>query len=196
MIVDYDAELRRRAGRIRLVLTDCDGVLTDTGVYYSATGEELKRFSVRDGMGTELLRLAGIESGIISGEQSAGLERRAEKLMIRRLFTGIRDKDRLMTDILEQTSLTIDQIAYIGDDINDLQVIRRVGENGLTGAPADAMPEVLDAVHHICVATGGHGAFREFADWILSLRRTAGRTTLGYIDLSTTGKGGEWTERQ
>jgi len=164
------AELRARARRLRLVLTDSDGVLTDGGVYYSDRGEALRRFSVRDGMGVERLRIAGIATAIITREQSGCVERRAAKLRLPHLFLGVQDKAAQLPAILAETGLGIEALAYIGDDVNDLGIMAAIGERGLTAAPADAMPELLAACHHRCAARGGHGAFRDFAEWILGLR--------------------------
>jgi 3-deoxy-D-manno-octulosonate 8-phosphate phosphatase (KDO 8-P phosphatase) len=172
-------ELVRRAKEIRLVLTDCDGVLTDAGVYYSDRGEELKRFSMRDGMGVACLRAAGIPTGIITGEESLPVVHRAEKLGVTVLHQGVRDKRTSLMRILEEKRLKAENIAYIGDDINDLSIIHAVNPSGITGAPGDAASIVAETVHYRCKMTGGHGAFREFADWILILRSTpAGRTTV------------------
>ena len=159
-------ELASRALRTKVVLTDCDGVLTDAGVYYSARGEELKRFSVRDGMGVERLRNAGNAVAIVTGERSECVARRADKLGIR-AFLGVKDKGRELDGILAELGFQADTAAYIGDDVNDVAVLERLGAVGLTGAPADAMPSVLELVHHRGLANGGHGAFRGFAEWIL-----------------------------
>lgn len=160
-------ELAARARRVRLVLTDSDGVLTDAGVYYSERGEELRRFSVRDGMGVERLREAGIATAIVTRELTGAVARRAEKLALPHLFAGIHDKAAHLPEILRATGLPLAALAYIGDDVNDLGILAAVGAEGLTGAPADAMPEVLSICHYTCAARGGHGAFREFAEWIL-----------------------------
>ena len=161
----------KRARAIRLVLADCDGVLTDGTVYYSAEGEVLKRFSLRDGMGVERLREAGIATGILTRERSAVVARRAQKLGLPYLFEGVADKLGHLPGILAASGLALAEIAYIGDDVNDLELLREVGREGLTAAPGDAMPEAMAAVHYRCERTGGHGAFREFAEWILALRR-------------------------
>ncbi len=163
-------EIRRRAGQIALVLTDNDGVLTDTGVYYSDAGEMLKRYSVRDGMGMQLLHESGIETGIVSAETSGNLRRRAEKLRVCRLYLGIKDKRSSLAQILRETGLELHQLAYIGDDVNDAGILEAIGTAGLTGAPADAVPSIRRLAHHVCMSPGGHGAFREFADWILNER--------------------------
>lgn len=165
-----EEEAVARARRLKLVLTDCDGVLTDASVYYSDTGETLRRFSVRDGMGVERLREAGIETAIVSRERSKAVEHRAEKLRLPHLFLGISDKAKHLEKILSETGLDSSAFAYIGDDVNDLGILALVGEEGLTGAPADAVPEVLGRVHFRCLSSGGSGAFRDFAEWILKLR--------------------------
>jgi 3-deoxy-D-manno-octulosonate 8-phosphate phosphatase (KDO 8-P phosphatase) len=162
--------LKERAARIRLVLTDSDGVLTDSGVYYSADGESFKRFSIRDGMGVELLRNAGIASAIITSETSQSVRRRAEKLEMPYLYMGIADKQLHLDTIMSQTNLKLDQLAYIGDDVNDLGIIEAIGNAGLTGAPADATHAIKKSVHYCSARKGGNGAFRDFGDWILRLR--------------------------
>ncbi|HET6267804.1 MAG TPA: HAD-IIIA family hydrolase [Acidobacteriota bacterium] len=165
-----EIELKRRARQVRLLLTDCDGVLTDTGVYYSERGEELKRFSIRDGMGVELLRNAGIETGIISGEKSPSLVRRAEKLRISHLYLNTTNKLACLETILRETQLLRRNIAWIGDDVQDVGVLREIGNDGLSGSPFDAITIMKNEAHYVCTARGGHGAFREFADWIIGLR--------------------------
>ena len=167
------AELARRAAAVRLVLTDSDGVLTDTGVYYSERGEELKRFSIRDGMGVERLRNAGIETGIVTGERSPSVLRRAEKLALRHVLLGVKDKLGAVRALCEAEGLTLAEVAFIGDDVNDLEVLGVLTVQGLTAAPADALPSVLGTVIHVCSAPGGHGAFRDFAEWILGHRAAA-----------------------
>src|SRR5882757_9472655 len=110
-------QLKKKAAGIKLLLTDVDGVLTDNGVYYSESGEVMKRFSIRDGMGVERLRkLCGIETGFVTGEVSPSVARRAEKLGITELHLGVKDKLGRLTEILERTQLQWSQIAYIGDD--------------------------------------------------------------------------------
>jgi 3-deoxy-D-manno-octulosonate 8-phosphate phosphatase (KDO 8-P phosphatase) len=165
-------ELTTRAKRLRLVLTDCDGVLTDAGVYYSARGEEMKRFSLRDGMGVERLRDAGIDTAIVTREKAEFALRRAEKLKIR-AHLGIQDKAAALPEILALYGVSAEEVGYIGDDVNDLGCIERLREVGLTGAPADAMPEVARRAHYVTRANAGNGAFREFAEWILSGRTAA-----------------------
>ncbi|MBR9977381.1 MAG: HAD-IIIA family hydrolase [Bacteroidetes bacterium] len=161
---------RRRACRLRLVITDNDGVLTDTGVYYGPEGELVKRYSIRDGMGMERLRMLGVETAIVTGEQSLNLKRRAEKLKLGYLYLGVKDKAAVLARIRQDTGWTNEEIAYIGDDVNDLGIMDIVGESGLTAAPADAMPQVRAVAQYLCAWRGGHGAFRDFAEAIITLR--------------------------
>ena len=161
--------LAKKARKIKLVLTDNDGVLTDTGVYYSDDGEMLKRFSIRDGMGVERLRkILEIETGIITGELSGSVKKRAEKLEIKELHLGVKDKPNLLKQILRENKLKVENIAFIGDDVNDIELINLVG---LTAAPADAMPDVKKIVDYVCEEKGGNGAFREFAELIIALNK-------------------------
>ncbi|MFO7445257.1 MAG: HAD-IIIA family hydrolase [Ignavibacteriaceae bacterium] len=164
---EKNIHLLEKAKRIKLVLTDNDGVLTDTGVYYSERGEEMKRFSIRDGMGVERLRnLLGIPTGIITGELSGSVKKRAEKLKITELFLGAKEKHSLLDEILEKNKIKADNIAYIGDDVNDIELMKLVG---FTASPADAMIDVKDIVDYVCEHKGGNGAFREFAELIIAL---------------------------
>jgi 3-deoxy-D-manno-octulosonate 8-phosphate phosphatase (KDO 8-P phosphatase) len=168
------AEAVARASRIALVISDNDGVMTDGTVYVSASGEEMKAYSVRDGMGVERLRTAGIATAILTREGPALIARRAAKLELGHLWTQVRDKRAHLGRILEETGLGLDRLGYIGDDLNDLEIIAAIGELGLTAAPADAMPRVRESVHYVCTAPGGRGAFRDLAEWLLRLRSTSG----------------------
>ncbi len=162
------SEIFSRARRVKLVLADCDGVLTDGGVYYSERGEEMKRFNIRDGMGVERLRkLAGIETGIITGEDSPSVLRRAEKLLIEECHLESKDKAATVRAILDRRNLTVDELAYIGDDVNDLPAFALAG---LTACPSNADESVKSAAHVILERAGGHGAFRELAEIILRAR--------------------------
>ena len=165
-------EFFRRAKNIRLVLSDNDGVLTDSGVYYSERGEELKRYSIRDGMGVERLETVGIMAGIMTGEASLNLKKRAEKLKIKHLYLGVKDKQARLKGVLSETGLAINEVAYIGEDVNDLGIMRAVAVSGLTACPADATDFVRPVVHYICKADGGHGAFREFAEMLVRLKNS------------------------
>jgi 3-deoxy-D-manno-octulosonate 8-phosphate phosphatase (KDO 8-P phosphatase) len=161
--------LLKKAAQIKLLLTDCDGVLTDAGVYYTAYGEEMKRFNMRDGMGVERLqKLAKVDVGIITGENSLPVARRATKLDISELHLSCKDKTRTLFKILEQNDLRSEQVAYIGDDVNDEEVMKLVG---LSACPADAMEEIRKIADFVCQNKGGHGAFRDFAEFIIQAKQ-------------------------
>jgi 3-deoxy-D-manno-octulosonate 8-phosphate phosphatase (KDO 8-P phosphatase) len=165
----YNENLLETAATVKLLLTDCDGVLTDTGIYYSASGEELKRFSVRDGMGVERLRtIAKVDVGIVSGENSPSLVQRAAKLKITELHCGCKDKAAALLEIMERLELTQQELAFIGDDVNDCEAMRLAG---LSACTADAMEEVKKTALFQCKSFGGHGAFREFAEFIIHAKR-------------------------
>jgi YrbI family 3-deoxy-D-manno-octulosonate 8-phosphate phosphatase len=159
-------EILARAKKIKLLLTDCDGVLTDAGVYYGENGEVLKKFNIRDGMGVERLRkLANIETGIITGELSPSVAKRAEKLKITELHLGIKDKVLVLIQIMSSRNLLPENIAYIGDDVNDIEIMQKVG---LTACPADAISFTKNVADYVCETKGGEGCFREFAELIIA----------------------------
>ena len=149
---------------IKLLLTDCDGVLTDAGVYYGENGEVLKKFNIRDGMGVERLRNRQIATGIITGELSPSVRKRAEKLKITELHMGIKDKLAVLQQILVNRNILPEQIAYIGDDVNDLAVMKAVG---LAVCPSSAVNAVKSECHIILSRKGGDACVREFIDQYL-----------------------------
>ena len=159
------AEVYARARRVKLVLTDCDGVLTDSGVYYSERGEEMKRFNIRDGMGVERLRNHGVQTGIVTGELSPSVVKRAEKLRITELHLGVKDKATRLGDILARLGLQAEEVAFLGDDTNDLEIMNLVG---LAACPGDATTFAHQVAHYACAAAGGHGCFRELAELIIA----------------------------
>ncbi|OQW30923.1 MAG: HAD family hydrolase [Nitrospira sp. SG-bin1] len=144
--------------------TDVDGVLTDAGMYYSESGDEWKKFNTRDGMGIKLLQKAGLITAIVTQERTRLVARRAEKLAIPELHQGVMDKLSVLRDMAMRYSLSLRQIAYIGDDVNDIEALKAAG---LSAAPADALPQVLDVVDYVCRQKGGEGAVRELAEMIL-----------------------------
>lgn len=153
-----------RLKRIRLFATDVDGVLTDAGMYYSESGEELKKFNTRDGMGIKLLQKAGLITAIVTQERTKLVARRGEKLMIPEVHQGVMDKLALVREMAERHSLSMEQVAYIGDDINDLATLKAVG---FSATPADGLPQVAAAVDYVCTKKGGEGAVREIIEMIL-----------------------------
>ena len=150
--------------QIRLFATDVDGVLTDAGMYYAESGDEWKKFNTRDGMGIKLLQKAGIITAIVTQERTKLVARRAEKLTIPELHQGVLDKLSLVREMASRHGLTLSQVAYIGDDINDLETLKAVG---FSATPADGMPQVAAAVDYICQKKGGEGAVREIIEMIL-----------------------------
>ena len=153
---------------IKLFATDVDGVLTDGGMYYAESGDEWKKFNTRDGMGIKLLQRAGVITAIVTQERTKLVARRAEKLTIPELHQGVMDKLSLVRDMSARYGLTLSQVAYIGDDINDLETLKAVG---FSATPADGMPEVAAAVDYICRKKGGEGAVREIIEMILDAQQ-------------------------
>jgi len=158
------AAARARARRVEMILMDVDGTLTDGTLAVLPDGEEVKSYDVRDGLGILLAQLAGLRLGIITGKVSKSLERRAERLRIFEVHQGILDKTRALREILEKQALAPEAVAYIGDDLGDLAVMRSVG---LAAAVADAHPEVRRHAHFICRTPGGRGAVRELIEFVL-----------------------------
>nr|MBI3614430.1 HAD-IIIA family hydrolase [Nitrospirota bacterium] len=152
-----------------MLATDVDGVLTDGGMCYSDSGDEWKRFHVHDGMGIKLLQRAGLLTAVITQEQTKLVARRAEKLAIPEVHQGAYDKLAVLRDIVKRHGFDLSQVAYIGDDVNDLAVLQAVG---FSAAPADAVLAVRKAVHYVCRKKGGEGAVRELADLILTAQET------------------------
>ena len=150
--------------KIKLVITDIDGVWTDGGMYYSENGVESKKFNTRDGMGVERLRNQNIETIICTSENSRIVEHRAKKLKIKKCFVGIKDKGNFIDEFSKHEKIDKKNIAYIGDDLNDINIIKKVG---YSACPKDAFRSIKENVDYICKTEGGKGAFREFAELIL-----------------------------
>ncbi|MDY0211447.1 MAG: HAD-IIIA family hydrolase [Desulfuromonadaceae bacterium] len=156
--------IKEQMQNICLLLLDVDGVMTDGGIAYDNNGVETKRFHVRDGHGLKLLQRAGIEVGIITGRESNVVLKRAAELGITRVFQGAKNKLEPYKQILQDTGLTDAQIAYVGDDLIDLPILRRVG---FAVAVADAVVELRPWVDYVTSVGGGKGAVREVCDLIL-----------------------------
>lgn len=157
-------ELVERARAVRLVVFDVDGVLTDGTLTYGAQGEALKTFHTHDGHGMVLLRLAGIEPAILSARDSEIVRTRMRELGVKHVVQGARDKSAGLDRLLAATGVAEHEVAYIGDDVNDLPVLVRVG---LAACPADAAEEVRRKVHLIARRNGGKGAARELCELVL-----------------------------
>jgi len=153
---------------IKCLITDSDGVLTDGGMYYSESGDELKKFNTKDGMGFCLLREVGIITGIITGENVEMVRRRAEKMKLDKVYLGVADKMKALDEICAKYKLKYEEIAYIGDDINDMEVIKTVG---FGCAVRDGMQCVKSAADYVTDAKGGRGAVREVVELILNAKK-------------------------
>jgi YrbI family 3-deoxy-D-manno-octulosonate 8-phosphate phosphatase len=172
--------------RIRLFATDVDGVLTDAGMYYAESGDEWKKFNTRDGMGIKLLQRAGIITAIVTQERTKLVARRAEKLAIPELHQGVMDKLSLVREMAVRHGLTLSQVAYIGDDINDLETLKAVG---FSATPADGMPQIAAAVDYICQKRGGEGAVREIIEMILEAQGANSKFKIDNSKLQVPGSG-------
>lgn len=162
-----EAKCTELLGKIKILLTDCDGVLTDGGMYYSEQGDEMKKFNTRDGMGVSLLHEAGIKFGIITGEKIELVSWRAKKLKAEECYTGVANKCDVLDQICAKYGYADAEVAYIGDDINDVEILKRVG---FGCSVADALEKAKEAAHYITKAAGGQGVIREVAEIILRAR--------------------------
>lgn len=149
---------------IKLVITDIDGVWTDGGMYYDETGNELKRFNTADSAGVLYLRLLGIPLAIITGEDTNCVKRRAEKLKVPHLYMGVRNKLAVARQLCIQLGIDLKETAYIGDDINDIPLLK---EAGISATPANAPAYVREFSQWKLSRTGGDGVFREFVELLL-----------------------------
>lgn len=159
-------ELQLRLSQVKLLVLDVDGVLTDGGLYYSDSGEELKKFNVKDGMGIKLLLQAGIQVGIITASASTATLHRARKLGIPHVFLGVEDKLTTLQELCQQLQLNLSEVAYVGDDINDLPIMEVVG---CPLTVADAMSSNQKQAIYVTQQAGGRGAVREICERLLAI---------------------------
>jgi 3-deoxy-D-manno-octulosonate 8-phosphate phosphatase (KDO 8-P phosphatase) len=156
-----------RARRVRLLVMDVDGVLTDGGMYYGEQGEELKKFNTRDGQGIALVHAAGLQTAIVSQENTPIITRRGAKLKVGEVRVGVKDKLAAVREMLASREMTLDQVAYIGDDLNDYELLCEVG---LAVVVQDATPKPRSVAHYVTRARGGEGAVRELCELLLECR--------------------------
>ena len=156
--------IQERAEGIKLLLMDCDGVLTDARIWLFENGEEQKGFHTRDGLGIALLHRAGLKSGIISGRTSSAVQRRAEALGMSFVVQGVADKLQAFAETIAQAGVSDEEVAFIGDDLTDIPLMVR---SGLGVAVADATPEARERAHYVTKLAGGYGAVREVIELIL-----------------------------
>jgi YrbI family 3-deoxy-D-manno-octulosonate 8-phosphate phosphatase len=157
-----------RARRIRLLCVDVDGVLTDAGMYYGPDGEVLKKFNTRDGMGLARVREAGVAVAIISGEDSAIVHARAAKLKIDDVYCDAANKRAVIDALCDKHGIALEQVAFIGDDLNDLSALESVG---LACAVADAAEPVQAVAHYVTRRRGGDGAVREVCELLIAAKQ-------------------------
>jgi 3-deoxy-D-manno-octulosonate 8-phosphate phosphatase (KDO 8-P phosphatase) len=173
------SDVQQRAARIKLLLMDCDGVLTDGRIWLFENGEEQKGFHTRDGLGIELWHRAGLKSGIISGRKSSAVEARARGLGMSFVRQGCEDKQGAFADTLALAEVTNEEVAFIGDDLNDIPLMR---QSGLGIAVADAALETRERAHYVTKTVGGQGAVREVIELILKSQGRWDELVSRYID--------------
>ena len=162
--MSVDPEIIERARRIKLLLMDCDGVLTDGRLWLTPDGDEQKAFHTRDGQGISLIQRAGLHTGIITGRTSSAVERRAHDLKMSYVRQDAKDKIKALEEIVAEAGVTAADCAYIGDDLADMPLMRQVS---LAVAVADAAEDTKQVAHYVTACRGGHGAVREVIDLIL-----------------------------
>lgn len=171
-------DLRRRAAAVEWLLTDVDGVLTDGTLHYGPEGEDRKVFHVRDGLGLKLAQRAGLKVGVLSARGNRALAARAEELGLDAVISRREDKAAAFAEFLTDHAVEARRVAYAGDDLVDLPILRRCG---VSFAPADAPPEVRDRVDHTVTCRGGQGAVREMVEWLLRTRGEWERAVEEYL---------------
>jgi 3-deoxy-D-manno-octulosonate 8-phosphate phosphatase (KDO 8-P phosphatase) len=159
-----ELELYEKLKKVKLLVMDVDGTLTDAGMYFTENGEAFKRFSTRDGMGVVLLKKSGIDSAIITSENSKIVEARAKKLSIEYVILGSHNKEFALKELCSRLKLDLENIAYIGDDVNDAYAMRI---SGICACPNDSVEYIKNLSNYVCKENGGYGAVREFAELIL-----------------------------
>ena len=155
-------EIDEKLKKIKLVITDVDGVLTDGGMYYNDKGEYMKKFNTRDSMGMELLLKNGIKTILMTRENSQIVRERVKKIQIVDLYSDVQKKEETLPELLKKYNVSQDEIAYIGDDINDLEIMKAIG---FSASPNDGIDIVKKNADYICQKGGGEGAFREMAEF-------------------------------
>ena len=160
--------LNNKLKKIKLVITDVDGVLTDGGLYFTVEGLAMKKFNVKDGIAVRRLKEFGFECGIISTDGPDLIEARNKRLKMDFVITGTWNKLEKLEELCKERNITSENVAFLGDDINDLSIIEAVG---FSACPSDAVDSVLNSVDHICNKKGGDGVFREFAEMIIEGKR-------------------------
>ena len=160
-------KLKDKIKKIKLIATDVDGVLTDGGMYYSSKGDTLKKFQARDGMAVSILKRNTIPTVIITKDRNQIVKKWSSKMNIDKLFDGIKNKEEVVPKLCKLYSLSENNIVYIGDDVNDLEILKRIG---FSATPKDGNLEVKKNVDYTCKSRGGEGVLREVCDLIISMK--------------------------
>ena len=159
-----NSNLGKKVKNIKIVLTDVDGTLTDGGMYYSSKGDVMKKFHVRDGMAVNMLKKYNIPTIIVTKEKSSITTQWAKKMNIKKIFDGILDKEKILEEVCEEFNVKASNIVYIGDDVNDMALLKNVG---ISVSPGDAWKNTKQIVDYVTTKHGGKGVLREISDLIL-----------------------------
>ena len=160
-------KILKKLKKIRLLISDVDGVLTDGGMYYSEKGEILKKFNAKDGMGVEILLRSKVKTILLTRENSNIVKKRGSKIKAAATYIGTFNKESQLQKICKKFQVSLAEIAYIGDDLNDLEIMRLVG---FAAVPSDGIKDLRKIADYVCKNNGGNGAFREIADLIVLSR--------------------------
>lgn len=159
-----NARIRKKCMPIKILITDVDGVLTDSGMYYTDKGDSMKKFHVRDGMAVSLLRKNNISTILLTKEETIIVKKWAAKMKVARLYDGIIRKESVVDEICREYNVKHSELAYIGDDVNDIEIAKKVG---FSAVPSDGIKQMKQISNYVCKVKGGEGVVREVADLIL-----------------------------
>jgi 3-deoxy-D-manno-octulosonate 8-phosphate phosphatase (KDO 8-P phosphatase) len=160
--------ITQKIKKIKIVLTDVDGVLTDGGMYYSNKGDVLKKFHARDGMGVTLLKRNGIPTVIVTKEKTMMVKQWAKKMKIEKLYDGVTKKENILDKVCKRFEVSPENIAYIGDDVNDLGLMKKIG---FSVVPQDGIKKAIQIADYRCKLNGGEGVLREVVDLIFEVKK-------------------------
>ena len=165
-----ESKIITKCKKIKVLLTDVDGVLTDGGMYYSSKGDAMKKFYARDGMGVNILRRNKIPTVIVTKEKTTIVRKWATKMNVCLVLDGVTKKEAIIKDVCKKFKINPDEIGFIGDDVNDLEIMKRIG---FSATPSDGIKEALKVVDYRCNSKGGEGAFREIVDLLIQSKLDA-----------------------
>jgi 3-deoxy-D-manno-octulosonate 8-phosphate phosphatase (KDO 8-P phosphatase) len=171
VLARLEPSVRARLERLKLMVFDVDGVLTDAGLWYTEQGETIKRFNALDGHGLKMLAVSGIQVALVTGRESPIIARRAAELGLGAVMQNVRDKGAVLTELCARYSVTLEQTGFMGDDLIDLPAMQRAG---FSASVPDAPIYIIQAAHWVAERRGGHGAARECCDLILAAQQRLG----------------------